>query len=162
LKGEWDLLGGILAVTLPDQVDPLPLQKPYTLVDSRNPFYLRFFLSDGWYESEHLARANLRWRWTMGDANLVIQNPQDRPLNVRFRLQARSLSPRDLQVWTQGRPRRFTHVGTELSWLEIPSIVVPPGELTVELRSPTPPERASEADTRLLGFAAYGIELIVR
>jgi len=41
-------------------------------------------------------------------------------------------------------------------------VVLPPGLTAVEIRSPTPPLPAGPNDSRLLGFAAFGIEVNVR
>lgn len=162
LNGDWDLLGGLISVKLPDRYEAVPLDRPYSLVDARSPYYTHVVLGSGWHDTERLPRANTRWRWTQGNATLLINNPHRQPLNIGFRFQARSLSPRDLQVWVAGRKRRTVQIGTELSWVRIPSIVLLPGETTVELRSSMPPQPASATDRRLLGFAVYGVEVEVR
>jgi len=162
LKGDWDLLGGLITIVLPDRPERLALERPYSVVDTRSPFFVRARIGEGWYDEEHLPRANTRWRWTKGDAGLVIENPQPRPLNIAFRVQARSMQPRTLEIWVQGKRQRTVQIGTELSWVRVPTIVLPPGIITVELRSPTPPLPAGPNDSRLLGFAAFGIEVEVR
>ena len=162
LKGEWDLFGGLLSVRLPDQGNGPVLDKPYWLVKNSSPYFLRARLGEGWYDSERLARPNLSWRWTKGDAELIIDNPQSRPLNVAFRFQARSLVDRDVEVWVNGKRMRRAAIGTHLAWVRVPSITVAPGSTVVKLRSNLPPQPASATDRRLLGFAAYGIEVEVK
>jgi hypothetical protein len=162
LKGEWDLLGGLIAVSLPDRDRHIAIDKHFTLVDTRSPYFVRARVGEGWYDGERLPRANLRWRWTKGNAELLIENPHSRSLDVGFRFQARSMEPRTLEIWIQGKRRRTVRLGTELSWVRVPSVVLPPGLTAVEIRSPTPPLPAGPTDSRLLGFAAFGIEVNVR
>jgi len=162
LKGEWDLLGGLIVVTLPDRPKRLSLERPYSVVDTRSRYFVRARIGEGWYDLESHPRANTRWRWTKGDAGLVMENPQTRPLNLGLRLQARSVQPRTLEIWIQGKHRETVQIGTELSWVSVPSMILLPGSTTVEFRSPTPPLPAGPNDSRLLGFAAFGIEVEVR
>jgi hypothetical protein len=42
------------------------------------------------------------------------------------------------------------------------AILIPPGKVTVELRSSRPPTPAGAQDQRLLGFAAYSMVVDVR
>ncbi|MBP7142896.1 MAG: hypothetical protein KBA71_13385 [Opitutaceae bacterium] len=162
LKGQWDLLGGLISVRLPGEGDSLTIEKPYSLVRVGSPYFLRAKLGDGWYDSERLARNNQHWRWTKGDAELVIENPHSRPLHVALRLQARSLIERDLEIRVNGKRLRRTRIGTDLAWVKVPSITLPPGTSLVKLTSSLPAQPASATDRRLLGFAAYGIELEVK
>jgi hypothetical protein len=85
LKGEWDLLGGLIAVSLPDRDRHIAIDKHFTLVDTRSPYFVRARVGEGWYDGERLPRANLRWRWTKGNAELLIENPHPRSLDVGFR-----------------------------------------------------------------------------
>jgi len=163
LKGDWDLFGGLVTVNLPDRGSTPLLDRPYWLVNTRSPYYVRARLGEGWYDSERIPRANLRWRWSKGESSeIVIENPQSRPLNVGFRFQARSPIPRDLEIWIENKRRRKVSIGTELAWVRLPSVTVPPGTTVVQLRSNLPSQQASPTDKRMLSFAAYGIELDVK
>lgn len=161
LRGEWDLIGGLITITLPPGEVPVPPERPFSLIPQQSDFAIRARIGEGWYEREQIPRANTRWRWTTGDAELVIDNLQSRPLDIGFRFQARSLVSRELEVWVDGRRRRTAQIGTDLAWIEVPSVRIAPGTTTVELRSPTAPTFAGPNDRRPLGFAAYGIEVKV-
>ena len=161
LHGEWDLLDGVISVVLPESGSTARLERPYSLVRTGSPYYISARLGDGWYEREQIPRANARWHWTKGDAEIVIENPQSGPANVAFRFQARSVEPRNLEIWINGRRRRTLAIGTELEWVRVPSIRVLPGTTSVQLRSPTRPTLMGPRDRRPLGFAAYGIEVKV-
>ncbi len=162
LKGEWDLMGGLVSVRLPDDPKGLELGKPYSLVKNSSPFFLKARFGEGWYDMERIPRHNVMWRWTKGDAELIIDNPQSHPLNVAFRFEVRSVVNRDLEIWVNGRRLRRVPIGTSLAWVRVPTITVEPGSTVVRLRSNLPPRQASASDTRLLGFAAYGIEVDVK
>jgi hypothetical protein len=161
LRGEWDLLDGVISVVPPEPSAPVKLERPYSLVWTRSPHFISAHFGEGWYEREQIPRANARWHWTKGDAEIVIENPQSGPLDVAFRFQARSVEPRNLEIWIDGRRRRTVSIGTELEWVRVPSIRISPGTTSVQLRSPTPPTLVGPNDRRPLGFAAYGIEVKV-
>lgn len=161
LRGEWDLLDGVISVVPPEPSAPVKLERPYSLVWTRSPHFISAQFGEGWYEREQIPRANARWHWTRGDAEIVIENPQSGPLDVAFRFQARSVEPRNLEIWINGRRRRTVSIGTELEWVRVPSIRISPGTTSVQLRSPTPPTLVGPNDRRPLGFAAYGIEVKV-
>ena len=162
LKGEWDFNGGMLQVRVPGD-DCVTLGRRYSLVRTGSPFWLRVSLGDGWYGTEHLrGRQTMLWNWTKGDATLELVNPADHPLKVVLHFMARSLVNRDMQVWVGDTKLRTVQVGTELRPARVPPILIPPGKVTLSLRSSVPAVRAGEHDERLLGFAAYAIIVDVR
>lgn len=162
LRGEWDFNGGILQVKVPGP-DCKVVNNRFSLVRTSSRYFLRARLGEGWYGTERLrARQTVLWNWTKGEAAIELENPQNRPLKVTLRFMARSLIKRDLQVWIDGRHLRTMQLDTTLAPLSIPPIAVPPGKITIWLRSSQPPTRADEHDERLLGFAAYAIVVDVR
>ena len=70
---------------------------------------------------------------------------------------AHSVVDRDLQVWIGPRELARVEVTRTLKDITVPCITVPPGRVTIDLRSSMPPVRASATDSRLLGFAVYKI-----
>ena len=162
LKGEWDLDGGMLQVRAPGP-DGEVFGRSFSLVRTSSPYLLRAGLGEGWYGTElSRGRQTKLWNWSMGDAALELVNPQKRPLKVVLHFMARSLISRDLSVWIGGRQLRSVNLGTELRPVRLRAIRIPPGRVTVWLRSSLPPTRASVQDERLLGFAAYSIVVDVR
>lgn len=162
LKGQWDFDGGLLQVKIPAP-DCEVIGRRYTLVRENSPYLLRATLGQGWYGTElSRGRQTQLWNWTKGDAALELVNPQDRPLKVVLQFMARSLTRRDMQIWVSGIQLRTVGLDTELRPVRVPTIYIPPGKVTVWLRSSVPPTRASARDQRLLGFAAYSIVLDVR
>jgi hypothetical protein len=162
LRGEWDFNGGILQVKVPGGDDEV-INRRFSLIRTSSPSFVRASLGEGWYGTELLrGRQTQLWNWTKGDAALELENPQDHPLKVVLHFMARSLIPRDMQIWVGGIQLRTVRVDTELNPVRVPTIYIPPGKVTVWLRSSLPPTRASAHDQRLLGFAAYSIVVDVR
>ena len=162
LKGEWDFNGGMLQVRVPEP-DGGVFGRSFSLVRTSNPYLLRAELGEGWYGTERSRERQTKWwNWSQGDAALELVNPQKRPLKVELHFMARSLISRDLQVWIGGRQLRTVNLGTELRPVRVRAIRIPPGRVTVWLRSSLPPTRAGRQDERLLGFAAYSILVDVR
>jgi hypothetical protein len=186
LRGDWDLLSGILTVRLPEDGDGVPdyvdLSRqrpgsgrsfawqpvvtgesgplPFILVNTRSRYFLRARIDAGWHGMENIPRAGTRWRWTTGDAAIRVMNPHDYPLRVAFRFNARSFTPRSLEIWQNGQRLRKAQIGPELKVVRVGDIEIPPGESVLELRSDQAATMV-EGDPRPLGFAAYGIELRV-
>jgi hypothetical protein len=191
LRGEWDLLSGLISIRLPNTPDGLPDSLdvgrdltargdmrwprpgptgpgpeegplPFSLVDTRSPYFLRASLADGWYDVERLPRAGLRWRWTRGDAAIRVQNPHPYPLSMALRLNVRSLEERSVQLSARGEPLRMFRVGLQRRVVRVPAIEILPGETILEFRLNDLPAKPGAGDDRNLGFAAYGIELSVQ
>lgn len=161
LKGEWDLLGGLVQVRLPPRSrDGLVVGSRYSLVRTSSPLYLQTRLKDGWYERETAPRS-APWRWTQGDASIEVINPHDEALQSGFSLRARGFVARDVQLWVNGKLERRIHVGTELQTFSFPPIELRPGSNIVELRSSVPPSRAGPQDARLLGLMVQGVDFNV-
>ncbi|HWA10204.1 MAG TPA: hypothetical protein VG838_12195 [Opitutaceae bacterium] len=162
LRGEWDLNAGLIEITLPNRDHYNVLSPNYSIVKIDDPYYVRASLGDGWYEGERLPHQMVvYWHWTKGDAAVRIENPHDRPLRLVCQLVVRSLVPRDLQVWMNGKQLRTVKIDTKLGKVRVPEISIPPGGATLELRSNLPPTVAGPRDTRLLGFEVHDLEIDV-
>jgi hypothetical protein len=163
LNGDWDLIpSGIVEVITPRLEDRFAIGPDYLLVNTRSPFYLRAQFGAGWHGLERLPNPPVQWRWSVGDAELVLENPQQAPLVVRLRLTARSVVQRDLQGWLENRRFWSGELGTELATVETSTVAVPPGRHVLQLRSSQPPVNPGGGDTRLLGFVVYGCEVVVQ
>ncbi|MGC4073499.1 MAG: hypothetical protein QM760_13495 [Nibricoccus sp.] len=187
LKGNWDLLCGVVSIRLPEDGDDVPdyidLSRnspgsgprrtpapsgpgpqfgplPFSLVNTRSEYFIRAQVADGWYPAEQIPRAGTRWRWTKGDASIRVENPHDYPVKIAFRFNARSVEPRDLQIWVNDKRLRSAQLGKDLKIIRIGGIEVPPGTTLIQLRSASAPN-FFPGDGRPMGFAAYGIELVV-
>jgi len=160
LRGEWDLGGGVATLSLPGS-DSVRINSHYFLARVGSPYFLRVSFDAGWYPPERLPRAALQWRWSSGDASLILDNPQARPLKLSLRLDAGSLVDRDLELWAGGARVGAVAVGPQRRMVALPEIVIAPGITRLELRSIIPPSGPPAGDSRRLGFVAYGIDVEV-
>jgi hypothetical protein len=111
---------------------------------------------------EQLSRSPVRWHWTLGDATLRLDNPQDRPRRVVAHFNARCEEPRELQLWLNGQLKRSVQLTEKLNVVRVPEFAVPAGASVLELRlSPARP-RPGLAPGRPLGLALYGLEIEVK
>ena len=159
-RGEWELEGGLVHLRLPGG-DTRQVTAHYSLVRVASPYFLRVHLDRGWYPPERLARSDLGWRWTSGDATLLLENTRGRALRLTLRLDARSLIERDLELWAGGTRIATVRVGPERRTVAVPDIVIASGVTRLEFRSPAPASTPPPGDDRPLGFAAYGIAIDV-
>jgi hypothetical protein len=157
LRGEWDFNGGMVQVKLPG-ADGVKINERFSLARVGSPYFIRARLGHGWYGTEILrARQTRWWNWSRGRASLELENPHARPQRVILHFKAHSVIPRDLQVWIGTHELARVEVERTLKDITVPCITVPPGRVTIDLRSSVPPVQASATDSRLLGFAVYEI-----
>lgn len=155
LRGEWDLLSGVLHVDLGEPGTRVVNQR-YSLVDTRAPNFVRAFLDDGWYGLEHLADGP-GWRWTKQDAVIRVENPHEHPITVVVTLDGRGYGERELGVVVHGGvPTAYAHLGAKRSTVVFPALTVPPGESRLVLHSPQPAERPP-ADARSLSVCVFSL-----
>src|SRR5207249_1995434 len=102
LRGEWDLNGGTIQVHLPGAE---AVNSPdFSLVSTRDPYFLRATDSEGWYLLEQHPRTGRRWRWTQGVTTIRIENPQHYPLLTSWYFhEVSSLKDRDFQMSVAGK-----------------------------------------------------------
>jgi hypothetical protein len=162
LRGEWDLNDGYVQVRLSGS--KVATSRYFSLVSTRDPFFLRAREVDGWYHLEQNARTGEHWRWSHGVITTVIENPHHYPLLTTWYIQqASSLEHRDFQMSLAGKPvgQTVTGVGKKPRDIVIPSVLVPPGETSVQFSTSSPLTRPGNGDTRLLGFRIQGIQIEV-
>ncbi len=161
LKGEWDLLGGLVQVRVPERNGHgQMISQRFSLLRTGSPYYFNVQLGDGWFARESAPRS-APWRWTRGDASIVVDNPHSYPLRVGLSLRGRSLVRRDVQVWRNGVLERRFNMGMDVQTVNVPPIELQPGRTVLELKSSVPPGRANAEDDRLLALMVHGIDFTV-
>jgi hypothetical protein len=165
LRGEWDLLGGVLTI----QIDAAgsaekssAVERPYSLLDRKSPAYLRVEFGQGWYGEERTPRKGRRWRWTKGSAALQIENPHPYPLTAALRCVLQSPRPRDLQLTLAGRVLRTAQVGDQPSEITVSEMVLPPGRTVLELNTSVPAFVPAAGDPRALAFMVHSVAVEVK
>jgi hypothetical protein len=112
-------------------------------------------LANGWYGQEQ--DTHHRWAWAESDGHLTIATwPRSTTVEIRLNLRLLSLTPRSVRVLAAGREIWRGPVGSALTVVSLPSLLVTGGQLDLELATegPSVPESASP-DARRLGFALY-------
>lgn len=162
LRGEWMLTDGFISVALPGKGESFRVTQGFNLVDQRSPQFIRAKLGDGWYGGEFSHRPFARWRWSMGNAHVIVENPHPYALTVSAEMTARSIGPRELQIWRDGIKLQSALLTRETRPAHFAPFTLPPGLSILEFRSDRPPEPPGPTDGRKLDFALYGIRLDVR
>ncbi|HNC23441.1 MAG TPA: hypothetical protein PLU52_04480, partial [Opitutaceae bacterium] len=160
LRGEWELNDQLAGVASPSPTDTQRFGASLHLLRRASPYYLRIEFGAGWYPRESVPRADRQWRWSQGDAEVRVFNPQAEARTVTLRLRTRSLVDRDLEVLSGSEVAGRIAVRRELAEGTVSDVTLAPGWTTLRLHSPQPPTPGSPADGRTLGFALYGLEIV--
>lgn len=150
LKGEWDLIDGMIYSIPTHPTDSFQLNEQFHLerVGARGRMKVEF--GDGWHAIE--GRNAGRWRWSSGPAHLLITNPSATPWRVSMRLRARVLAEGVIRVKLNGVEFARPIAGSDFQDIELGPVVLPVGASRLELATEGPPIRAP-GDERMLGVA---------
>ncbi|HEY9154597.1 MAG TPA: hypothetical protein VIM69_05675, partial [Opitutaceae bacterium] len=155
LRGDWDLNGGVINLTLPKN-GSIAINSNYSLANVRSPYFLRATLGEGWHDPERLRRPRtIHWVWSKGNASIELTNPHPSTLKVSLHFEVRSVRRRDLSFWFNGQKLAEIDLEKELRKIDLPDVTLLPGKNAIELRSKLPPVAPDENDRRPLGFALY-------
>jgi hypothetical protein len=161
LRGEWDLIGGIVSIELRPG-ESLESGPGFTAVRKGGAQALSVLLESGWHDLEQEPRSGLRWRWTSGSATIRIANDTGRALSAELVLRdVRSISTRELELVAGGRTIATVAIDAEGRDLTVPGLQIPAGDILLSIQTPEPADSAGSADTRPLGFRIHGISLRV-
>jgi hypothetical protein len=112
----------------------------------------------GWHGPENGPQDN-RWRWTTGEATLVIRNRSNQSVTARLRGQVSGLDPQEAQIL----------VGPEVAWrgalqtrpVEFSfSCTVPPGDSTIRFTGEKPARRIL-TDPRLMALCVFNVDVTI-
>lgn len=92
------------------------------------------------------------WRWSAGEAELLLSNPDSRPRNVTISFRAYGVSPEITALRLSGAVRGRLALGTERPVYEA-SLRVPVGGAKVTFQVEGTPRMPSANDSRVLAFA---------
>jgi hypothetical protein len=134
------------------------------LVDTRHPAFVRVTVEDGngWSPDEYAPGSTERWRWTHGDAALLLDNPHDYPLAIDCTLDGWSVVERTARlVRSGGETRPVVLVRPTRGVVRFPVLGIPPGPTRLLLQSPQPPTIVP-GDSRPLGISVFRFTVIPR
>ncbi|MBL9189240.1 MAG: hypothetical protein JNK23_17290 [Opitutaceae bacterium] len=159
LRGEWDLEAGVVALRQPGEARR-ELAPRFALVDTRTPTFARVQPGAGWHAFEH-DEAGETWRWTQGDAALLVDNPQPHALTLVCTLDGWSPVKGGLTLRREGEDARpAVELGTRREKITLPPVVVPPGRSTLVLHSDAPLTTV-DGDPRVFGVAVFRLSVKV-
>jgi hypothetical protein len=111
-----------------------------------------------WYPAEYSRRQI--WAWTQSGGALHIDFLPSVTAPVAFQLQVKGMTPRALEIRSDGRMLWSGHLTGKMQTIVLPPLAVRPTGTTLELRSPAPGVKEGPRETdRTLGFAVYGLRV---
>lgn len=153
LAGAWDLLGDVWRLDFASSGSgAAPAPPLYSLVDTRDDRFVRVGLGDGWHDLEWQAGTSVRWRWTSGDAALVVENPHHAPLHVVVSFNVGAVDTRDLRVRIDGKLVLETEVEPNTSTCSSTSFELPSGRTKLVFESSRQAQILPGKDRRQRGF----------
>ena len=160
LKGDWDLVGGIFQIELPNK-GSIRFNEHYSAVNVRDSHWLRIEPKTGWYDTERQPRSVDTWQWSMMHSSVQLFNPHPTSQHVILKVQAESLVDQRLGVYFSGTKVADLNITTTRSKCESDAFFIPSGTTQLELIAENTPPRASATDSRLLAFRVYGFVIQV-
>lgn len=101
------------------------------------------------------------WRWSRGDASVVINNPNGFPVRADISFILSTVEPRSAAV-TVGQGRRVELgriVPSADNRARIPDALLPPGDTVIVFHTDRPPVYPGPADRRLMAFAVRDLRI---
>jgi hypothetical protein len=160
MSGDWDLLGNFFTLSLPRPGDSKPVNKLFSLVNTRSPHYLKGELGQGWHQMER--DAVTRWCWSRGDASIMLENPHSTPLLMSVRFDLLASSERNIKLLLNEELLGSTQVGTARGLIATKEFRLPPGRHFLRLTSTQSAQKPQAYDSRALGFCLYGVQVDLR
>jgi hypothetical protein len=114
--------------------------------------------SAGWYPEESNSQGDF-WRYSRGNAEIVLHNATSRPQTRRLAFELASPSPRTVEIWSADRVLyRSPPLGAERMAQSL-HLNLPPGMTTLVFKTEPPVRFLDSEDTRVLGFLLYNLKL---
>jgi hypothetical protein len=112
----------------------------------------------GWSDLEWNGRQG--WRWvTQPEANVLITNPAQQPLEAELSFVAHSVTPRSLEIKVRGIRVWAGSVAGAAVIVRTSRFLLPPGATRVNLRTAEPLTRPDLTDDRLVSFRLQNLQL---
>lgn len=158
LRGEWDLIGSLVRSEPLRANDIRIINSRFHAVRVNAPGFVRAQFGTGWYPIE--GTGINRWRWSAGEATLILDYAGQRPRWVRLDLRGRAITPREVELWYKGRKVQSHAIDGTLRTYDFGNIRIEPGQNRLEFISNVPPARGVPGDERALSFVVHN--LVVR
>jgi len=156
LRGEWNLVGGLIHVMSPNPGDTIRINARYRLHRAATAPKLNARFGPGWYNAErHLST---RWRWSAGNSVIILDSQEGRR-RIKGSFRARGLDDRELQVWAGKTLVLSAPLTSETKTYELPAFELTGPRKHLLFRVSPAPTEANPGDSRRLGLCLYGLEL---
>jgi hypothetical protein len=144
------IAGNLTVVSAPDILQTVPTEQT---VFAQGVSVVH---GSGWYAPEHSGRRT--WRWTSGDAPLVLENPTPQPLAVTVTFDLRAVTPRTVTWGAPGAAPAQASL-TDQRWVpeSYGPFWLPPGRTTLPFHTDTPPWIEPGPGGRPLAFSVGGL-----
>ncbi|MCX6954028.1 MAG: hypothetical protein NTV51_17910 [Verrucomicrobia bacterium] len=158
LKGEWDLQGGLVAVTLPEGAS-VQVSPHHQLTRRANENWVKAEFGAGWNGEEFLPGTTERWRWSKRAGEIVVENAHAQSRKVALRVEARGLKAGEVVVKAGGAVVGRAAVTEARGVLRIEGLTAGPGRTIFSLESGD--GRNLAVDSRELGVCVWRVEIVV-
>jgi len=158
LRGEWDLIGSLVRCEPLRAEDLRIINSRFHAVRVNAPGLVRPRFGTGWYTIEGTGLN--RWRWSSGEATLILDYGGKRPRWLRLDVRGRAITPREVELWFNGRKVQSHAMDATLRTYDFGALRVEPGPNVLEFMSNLPPTQAAPGDARELSFVVHN--LVVR
>lgn len=108
----------------------------------------------GWYPEER-DDAGTKWRWSRGNAEVILSNDTDHLQKLQLSFELASASPRKVEIWRHGALLYRSPVLTLEKVSHSLMLELPPGRERLFFKTERPARVPNNPDKRLLGFAFY-------
>ncbi len=147
------LAGNLTVLSAPRVLGTIP---PFDDVTRRVPGVSCEYLS-GWYGPQH--RATRVWRWAAGPAVLALHNSQPVAARVRLDFDMSAAGDRTVAVSGADLRRSFTLQAGQRVHVQLPSLLVPPGDLQLTFETNDPPWIEPGLGGRELSYSAENLTI---
>jgi len=156
LKGAWNLSDSFLTFLPLQPEDRIVLNARFYVERVAAPGLILGNFGRGWYDEEQ--SADIRWRWSNGNSQIILTNPADVPVRAALRMRVRGVSPRPLELRLGDVPIAATPLNGSEQEIVVGYLRLLPGQTVLSLLSAAA-TGPSAADSRPLAVALYGFEL---
>jgi hypothetical protein len=145
----------------PPAIEGCELSGPGSVLTAVDGGRVRVEFGAAWYGTEHLHRRY--WRWSSGDADVCIVNPQRFPIAATLTFTLSSTDARNLRLAQAGGPELWRGpIANTSTAVTLSAITLGPGENRFLFTSDRPPVQLASGDPRPLAFCLKNLTIELR
>lgn len=160
-KGEWNLEGGLLAVTSAEAGANVRLSPRYALTRAASVAGVKAELGGGWNAEEFATGSGAHWRWATRKAEILVENSRSEVQRVELVIEAHAVTPGELVVKRGGVEIGRVKVGAQRGAVRVEGVELAPGKTTLSLESGGSGVTSVANDARELGICLWRAEIVL-